>query len=218
MSYNYPALQTVEIKNKRFYQINDKTFYPSITTVLESTLTPEKTAALEGWRNWLGVDKAKKESQRAADRGTQVHLMIEQFLKNEPINCPLASPVDFQMFNALKLKLKAINKIYGQEVALFSDMLGVAGRCDFIGEYDSIPVIADWKTSTNIKGLDRIQDYFLQGSFYAIAHNEMFGTNIENVMIFVAVEKGLPQVFKCKVTSELVDELMIRVEKFYKEL
>ncbi len=218
MSYNYPALQTVDVKGKRFYQVNDETFYPSITTVLGSTPTPEKTAALEGWRNWLGADKAKKETQRAADRGTQVHLMIEQFLKNEPINCPLATPVDVQMFNGLKLKLKAINKVYGQEVTLFSDMLGVAGRCDFIGEYEFIPVIADWKTSTNIKGLDRVQDYFLQGAFYAIAHNEMFGTDIEDIVIFVAVEKGLPQVFKKKITPELVDELMNRVEKFYKEM
>lgn len=218
MSYNYPAIQTVELKGKRFYQINDETFYPSITTVLGGTLAPEKTAALEGWRKWLGTDKAKAETQRAADRGTQVHLMIEQFLKKEPINCPNATLVDTQMFNSLKLKLKAINKIYGQEVALYSDMLGVAGRCDFIGEYENVPVIADWKTSTNIKGLDRVQDYFIQGAFYAIAHNEMFGTNIENIVIFVAVEKGLPQVFKRKITTDLVDELMERTEKFYKGL
>ena len=218
MEYNYPALQTVELKGKRFYQINDETFYPSITTVLGTTQASEKVQALEGWRNWLGKDKAAAETKRAADRGTQVHLMIEQFLKKEPINAPLATTVDMQMFNSIKLKLRAINKIYGQEVALYSDMLGVAGRCDFIGEYENVPVVADWKTSTNLKSNERVEDYFIQATFYAIAHNEMFGTNIENIVIFVAVEKGFPQVFKRKITPELVDQLMDRTEKFYKEL
>lgn len=218
MSYNYPSLQTVEVKGKRFYQVNDETFYPSITTILGCTPTPEKTTALEGWRKWLGADKAKAETQRAADRGTNVHLMIEQFLKKQPINAPTATQIDLQMFNSIKLKLKAINKIYGQEVPLYSHLLGIAGRCDFIGEYEDKAVIADWKTSTNIKDLERVHDYFVQGTFYAVAHNEMFGTEIEDIVIFIAVEKGLPQVFKHKVTTELVDELIERTEKFYKEL
>ncbi len=218
MDFNYPSYQTVEVKGKRFYQIDDETFYPSITTVLGTTQTEEKKEALEGWRNWLGKEKAATETKRAADRGTQVHLMIEQFLKKEPINCPDATPTDIQMFNSLKLKLKAINKIYGQEVTLCSKLLEVAGRCDFIGEYENVPVIADWKTSTNIKNLDMVQDYFIQATFYAIAHNEMFDTSIEDIVIFVGVEKGLPQVFKRKITSELVDQLIARTEKFYKEL
>lgn len=218
MQFNYPSYQTVDVKGKRFYQIDDETFFPSITTVLGTTQTEEKAAALEGWRNWLGKEKAATETKRAADRGTQVHLMIEQFLKKEPINCPAATPTDIAMFNSLKLKLRAINRIYGQEVTLCSRLLEVAGRCDFIGEYEGIPVIADWKTSTNIKNLEMVQDYFIQATFYAIAHNEMFGTEIEDIVIFVGVEKGLPQVFKKKITSEFVDQLMERTDKFYKEL
>lgn len=218
MLYNYPDIKTVDVHGKRFYQINDETFYPSITTVLGHTLAEEKQQALEGWRNWLGKDKAAAETKRAADRGTNVHTMIEQFLKKEPINCPTATQTDIQMFNSLKLKLKAINKIYGQEVPLFSNLLQVSGRCDFIGEYEGLPVIADWKTSTNVKDLERVQDYFIQATFYAIAHNEMFGTNIQDIVIFVAVEKGLPQVFKKHITPELVDQLMDRTDKFYKEL
>jgi hypothetical protein len=218
MEFNYPSLETVDISGKRFYQIDDKTFYPSITTILGNTQSEETKIALEGWKNWLGKDKAKEETKRAADRGTVVHKLIERFLKGETINESVVSFTDMQMFNSLKLKLKAINKIYGQEVVLHSGMMKVAGRCDFIGEYEGTPVIADWKTSTNLKGLDRVQDYFLQGCFYGIAHNEMFDTSIQDVLIFVAAERGLPQLFRTKITEEYTDKLMDRIEKFYKEL
>lgn len=216
--FDYPNFETVDIKGKRFYKINEETYYPSITTVLGTTKPEEAQKALEGWQNWLGPKKAEKETKRAADRGTHVHKMIEQFLKKEDINCPEASDIDKRLFNGLKLKLKSINKIYGQEVTLSSSLLEIAGRCDFIGEYENVPVIADWKTSTNLKGEDRINDYILQTSFYAIAHNEMFGTSIEDVVIFIGNEKALPQVFKRKITESVVDQLLVRVDKFYKEL
>ncbi len=216
--YNYIDFKTIDVNGKRFYQINDETFYPSITMVLGNTQSEDKKKSLEGSRNWLGKDKADLVSKQATDRGTNVHTMVEQFLKKQPINCPNATQNDISLFNSLKLKLKPINKIYGQEVVLYSNLIEIAGRCDFIGEYDGIPVIADWKTSSKIKDINMIEDYFIQASFYAIAHNEMFGTDIQNIIIFIAVENSLPQVFKKSISNDYVDKLMDKAEKFYKEL
>ncbi len=220
MIYNYPNISSQDVFGKRFYKIDDETYFPSITTVLGVTLSEEKKESLEKWKNWLGKDKANKVSQHALRRGENVHLLIEKYLKNETIDIDALdiNSLDYQLFNSLKLKLKPINKIYGQEVVLYSSLLEIAGRCDFIGEYNNLPIVADWKTSTKTKSLDRIHDYFLQACFYAIAHNEMFNTKIEDIMIFVAVENGLPQIFKQKINNELVDELIKRKEKFYKDL
>ena len=41
------------------------------------------------------------------------------------------------------------------------------------------------KTSKKLKKREWIEDYFLQGCAYALAHNEMFGTNIRKVVILM---------------------------------
>ena len=80
----------------------------------------------------FGKDAAKKKMNDACSRGTNVHLMCEQYLKGEEINCPAASEMDKRLFNQLKIHFKKINEVYGQEIVLYSDMLRVAGRCDFV--------------------------------------------------------------------------------------
>jgi hypothetical protein len=40
--------------------------------------------------------------------------------------------------------------------------------------------IIDYKTSSRVKDTSQSGDYWLQAAFYAIAHNEMFDTKIEN--------------------------------------
>ncbi len=215
----YKTLTTIDLEGKRFYQISDEILYPSITTVLGGTMSEDKKQGLENWRNWLGKDKAKEVSTEAARRGTSVHLLIEKFLAGEdPNSVPHVEQKDRAMFNSLKLNLRKVGKIHGQEVALYSDLLQVAGRCDLIAEYDGVDSIVDYKTSTNPKDSSKIEDYWLQATFYALAHNEMFGTEISQLVILMAVEKGLPVAYKKQISVELVDKLCERIEKFYSEL
>ena len=58
-----------------------------------------------------------------------------------------------------------------------------AGTADCVGEYEGIPTLIDFKTAKKIKKREWIEDYFLQGSAYANAHNVMFGTKIEQIVI-----------------------------------
>ena len=178
----------------------------------------EKKTSLENWRNQFGHLKADKHTKAATDRGTNVHLLIEKYLKNETIVTEDYPFEHIRMFNSLKLELKKINKIYGQEVVLFSNDLQVAGRCDLIGEYQNEPAIIDYKTSGKIKDKKDIQDYWLQTAFYLLSHNEMFGTDIKKMVIIMGVENGIPMVFKKTINDDLIIELSIRIEKFYKEL
>lgn len=214
----YKTLTTVDLEGKRFYQISDEVLYPSITTVLGLTASEEKKQALENWRNWLGKDKAKSVSEEAARRGTSVHLLIEKFLGGESTDDVAGvEQKDRAMFNSLKINLKKVGKISGQEVALYSDYLGVAGRCDLVAEFEGELAIVDYKTSTNPKAKDKIDDYWLQTAFYALAHNEMFNTNITKLVIMMAVERGLPILYKKQIDEKLVDQLCDRIEKFYAE-
>jgi hypothetical protein len=216
--YNYKDIQTVSLEGKRFYQVNDETFYPSITTILGNTMSEEKQEGLKKWQAWLGKEKADQVRDEAARRGTQIHLLIEKFLKGESIITANYLKSDIALFNALKMKLRKINRVYAQEVALYSDLLQIAGRCDLIGEFEEVPSIVDYKTSTKNKTSEQIEDYWLQAAFYAVAHNEMFGTNITQLVILMTVEQGMPLVFKKQLNEELVDKLMDRVDEFYRKL
>lgn len=216
MKFPYPDMITQSYTGQRFYITPDGRAFPSITTVLGITMPPEKAKALNDWRTSLGAVEADKRSNAAATRGTNVHLMIEQFLKGETVNAPGSSPDDIQVFNSLKLKLKGINEIWGQEVALYSDTLELAGRCDFVGVYKNKECIVDFKTSNNHKDKNKIDDYYMQMTFYALGHNEMFGTNIQDGVILMGCSNGLPLEFKVDL-SKYVNPLCDRVENYYKK-
>ena len=218
MKYNYPDMQTLPVKGMRFYETPSGKFYPSITTILGGTMSEEKATSLKRWQTSLGVDVAQKKTQEAADRGTAVHLLAERFLKKEDLfQNQIFSQADINSFNALKLKLSRIEEVWGQEVALFSDLIEVAGRCDVIGVYKGVPSIIDFKTSTRLKTPAQVEDYRLQLCAYSIMHNEMFETDINTGIILMTSDGGFPQEFIVDLTK-YVEPLLTRIEKFYEKL
>lgn len=221
MRYEYQEMETETAMGGRWY-LTSYGPYPSITTILGFTEPPEKTASLENWRNSLGIEKANEVSKKATDHGTNVHLLAERYLKKEKIDAPInEQPVpqpDIAAFNALKLKLDKIDEIWGQEVALYSTELEVAGRCDLVGKYKGVPVIVDFKTASRVKGRKDIHDYELQLLFYALAHNQMHNTDIQQGIILMVSDTGFPQEFKVDFTDELKAELKKRVSAYWKAI
>jgi CRISPR/Cas system-associated exonuclease Cas4 (RecB family) len=65
-----------------------------------------------------------------------------------------------------------------------------AGTSDAIGVYEGEDAIIDFKTSKKIKKREWIEDYFMQGCAYALAHNEMMGTEIRKVVILMVDREG----------------------------
>jgi hypothetical protein len=215
--FNYLDYQTTEVDRKRIYLISDEKCYPSITTLLGYT-DPVKNSVLDAWRARVGAKQADKISQDACTRGTNVHLMLERHLKGEDVKMDEFPAAHANMYKSLRLELKKINKVYGQEVVLYSDALGVAGRCDLVAEYQNTLTIVDYKTSSRVKSVDEIGDYWLQTAFYAMAHNEMFGTNIDKLVILMGVENKMPMVFKKTINDEMLLKLCERVSTFYEKL
>ena len=87
-----------------------------------------------------------------------------------------------------------------------------------VAEYQSEIAIVDYKTSSRVKSADEIGDYWLQCAFYAIAHNEMFGTDIKKMVIMMGVENRLPLVFRKTIDDELILKLAERTAEFYAKL
>ena len=141
------------VLGKRFYTIKETgEKFPSVTTVLSSIPHPKLIA----WEQRLGAQKAKKEKERCAMRGTAVHLLAEQYLKNNP-NPTHENLLYQKLFNKLKLWLKKINNIKAQEIPLVSRTLKIAGTADCIAEYEGKLSVIDFKTANHKKDTDTIE-------------------------------------------------------------
>jgi len=217
MKFDYKDVQTIEEFNLRWYVINEELAFPSITSMLGKTQSEETRQSLENWKASIGEEKAAEISLEATTNGTAVHLLIEMFLKGEEIDESKFTEQQIKSFKSVKGYLKKINEVWGQEVALFSTKLRIAGRCDCIGVYKGKASILDWKTSSKIKSDDMIEDYKYQLAFYAQAHNEMYGTNIDHGVIIMATKDGFPLEF-CVDLNKYFDKLEARVQRFYEIL
>lgn len=179
----------VDVNGKRHYQIGHKQ-YPSITNVLNST--SDKTH-LQEWRKRVGNDEADRISANSCKRGTNLHLMCEDYLNNRPLSCKM--PDALEMFYSVKPILHRINNIHCQEACLYSDMLKIAGTVDCIAEFDGLLSVIDFKNSRRDKKEEWIYNYLLQETFYALAYQEMTGNKIKQIVTIIAVEDRNPQVF-----------------------
>jgi genome maintenance exonuclease 1 len=199
---------------QRWYTTPEGNEYPSVTTVLGHGDKPW----LENWRNMLGDKKAQRETERCAERGTAVHEMAEAYLKNDENPTKGYRADHAKLFNQIKLRLNKIDNILAQEVALYSDSLKLAGTVDCVAEYEGQLSIIDFKTSNNNKDVDMVNDYFLQCTAYSIAFMEMYDIMIDDIVVLIAVEKGMmPMVYKKKI-DEFVEPLTQRINTFYSDM
>lgn len=186
-------LTTETINGQRFY-VTPNGKLPSITTVL-SILSRD---SIKKWRERVGEEQANKISTRASRRGTNVHKMCEDYINNE-LDPKKFLPNDRETFNSIKPILDThIGSVYAQEVPLWSDYLGVAGRVDCIAEWDGKLAVIDFKTSSKLKKKEYISNYFQQASAYCVMWEERTGIPINKIVILIAVDGEEPQIFEEK--------------------
>ena len=74
----------------------------------------------------------------------------------------------------------------------------------------------DWRIwLRDYKYIKQIKDYFIQCCAYAVAHNEMFGTGIRDVVILITVDGKDPQCFETSAVPFLSD-LKLRRNQYEK--
>jgi len=172
--YEYPTLRReTQTNGKRQYVGDDSIPVPSVTTVLSET--GDKTALI-AWRKRVGDAEATRISTEAAGLGTKVHNAIEKYILQEEWDTfgnnhvsILAKTMTTMM---VENGLNKIDELWGVEVGLIAAGL-YAGTSDAIGVYEGEDAIIDFKTAKKIKKREWIEDYFMQGCAYALAHNEM---------------------------------------------
>ena len=114
-----PLLKAKNVDGKRFYEDQEtKKIYPSITSVLSI----RQKEGLIKWRKSVGEEVANHVMIQAANRGTAVHNMVEDYLNNvdlEQVDKYKKQFLPRMMFNVLKPELSKINNIRLQEAQMF---------------------------------------------------------------------------------------------------
>ena len=207
----FEEVETKTINGKRHY-ITPKGNFPSITTVL-SVLSRKGIAE---WRARVGEAEADKIGRIACGRGTNVHLMCEQYVNNELDESKFMPDVK-AMFNSIKPILKGrIGEVYAQEMPMWSSYLGVAGRVDCIAEFDGKLAVIDYKTASKTKKKEWISSYFQQASAYCVMFEERTGVPVNQLVTLIVVDNEEPQIFIEKRdtwTSKLIETIGVYNER-----
>lgn len=187
--YEYKPLKRIDTGNGRRYIVGESRPLPSVTTILGKT--KDMTAILE-WQKNVGIEKANEIKTTASNLGNSMHKNLENYILGQEME---------GSFMALTLAKVIINKgfprineVWGTEVSLYAKDL-YAGTTDVIGVHDNIPSIIDFKNSLKDKKKEWIEDYFMQLAAYAIAHNEMYGTDIHRGVVMIATRDAKYQEF-----------------------
>ena len=196
--YNHKTINLPEIKatttdGVRLYETPEGNKYPSITTVL----SVRNKKGLFEWRKRVGEDVANYVARKAANRGTSVHHMCEDYINNDfDEEKHKKKFLPYVLFNQLRESvLQKIDNVNAQECGLYSDKYKVAGRVDCIAEYDGKLSIIDFKTSSKERSDDWNESYYIQASAYAEMFEERTGIEINQVAILVVTEDGVVQEF-----------------------
>jgi genome maintenance exonuclease 1 len=218
MLFHHVPLITIDldaemVDNRRVYVTPEGNKYPSVTTVIGNN--PDKKAGIAKWRRRVGEEKANRVSTRAATRGTDFHLMCEDYLNNKYDEEKFKGKhLPLMMFKNAKQTLSRINNIYAQEVALYSDHLEIAGRVDCIAEFDGELSIIDFKTSAEEKKLKWIEDYLIQETAYACMLYERYKLKVNKIVTIIACESGDTQVFVETPKKEYLQKLIGYIDHY----
>lgn len=206
-NYNLPKLTRKNENHTRVYYDEDGNRFDSVTSVVGH----EDNESLNQWRESVGQDVANYISRRATTLGTKLHNMLETHLNNKMHD--ERNLFANAHFNNIQPLINKIDNIQGLETRLCSKSLGLAGTADCIAEYDGVPSIIDFKTSSKKKKEEWIQKYFLQATAYSIMWEELTGNEFKQIVILITGEDGsLEEYVKNREDYEI--DLLDVIERF----
>tara|TARA_R110000744_G_scaffold115892_4_gene216720 strand:+ start:144 stop:821 length:678 start_codon:yes stop_codon:yes gene_type:complete len=216
--FEYPNSQR-SIKGE--YDIS-RMLLPSVTTVLNATQSEEKRKTLDKWVRRVGESEADRIKNLAAKRGTAMHFYLQQWLdpnvkgyQDLTVVGQVAEPMAKKI---IEKGIEDLTEVWGSEVTVHYPGL-YAGATDLVGIYDYSESIIDFKQSNKPKQRAWIEDYFTQLGAYAMAHNYVYGTKIDQGVILMCTPDCYFQKFVVR-GKEFVKHqhnFLRRLDQYYEE-
>ena len=183
--FDYTTLDKQSIDGKRLYACPDGNHVASVTTILSKT---KDQTALNEWRKRVGEQKANEITTEAASVGTRMHKFLEDYIDTGDWPEAGSNPYSQQANEMAKVikeeALTFVSEIWGSEVSLYHPKI-YAGTTDLLGVFKGSNCIMDFKQTNKPKKDEWVDDYKMQLVAYALAHNELYGTKIQEGHVFM---------------------------------
>ena len=179
----------------RIYDFNGMRM-PSVTTILSKT---KDQSFLTAWKNRVGHENAERIKNVSSNRGTAMHKFLEKHIEDVGYDdlTTLGREAKAMANKIIEDGLSQVSEYYGSEVMLYYPDL-YAGSTDLVCRHDGMETIVDFKQANRPKKEEWIEDYYLQIAAYAMAHDSVHGSNIQQGVIMVCTPDLYYQEFKCQ--------------------
>jgi hypothetical protein len=197
-SFQHYEPKRISLNNKRHYiceglqNAPEGILLPSVTTVLSSMAPVGKIMAIMNWRKKVGDEEANRRTRLAANRGTWLHAVLEDWFGEEDIEHHLEKAPDWKpYFTAAEPFLQTIDEPMLIESAVAwwdaDERIGYSGTLDMVATMtDGSLVLIDWKTSFKQKSDQQLSDYKKQLGAYSQAVEQMYGIGIDEAWCVIA--------------------------------
>ena len=191
--YNYVHVSRSTDQGSRTYDVSG-TKLPSVTTILAQT---KDQTYLDRWKAKVGYEEAERIKNLSSKRGTSMHKFIEKHITGAGYDdlTEIGQQAKPMAQKIIDIGLTPVTEYYGSEVSLYYPGL-YAGSTDLVCIHNGKETIADFKQANTPKREEWIEDYFLQISAYAMAHDYVHGSNIEQGVIMICTPDLYYQEFK----------------------
>ena len=215
-TYKNPKQINDPVTRKRVYLTPDGEKLPSVTTILGAT---KDMTHLNEWKKRVGEENAKRITTEAAGVGTAMHNNLERFLigeQRQPGNNPVHVQANKMANVIIENGLRDVDEVWAMEQALYFPGL-YSGTTDLCGVYKGNPAIIDYKQTNKPKKEEWVEDYKMQLVAYALAHNEVYGTDIKHGIVFMCSRDFQYQQFEVtpKDFEHWSDQWLSKVEEYY---
>ena len=167
---------------------------PSVTTILGRT---KDDTYLRKWIAQKGKEEAERIKTQSATRGTSMHKYLENYVLGRGYEdlTKLGQETKRMAQKVIEVGLAPVSEYFGSEVTLYYPGL-YAGSTDLVGIHNGKETVIDFKQANKPKREEWITDYKLQAGAYAMAHDQVHGSNIEQCVIMVCTPDLYYQEFK----------------------
>ena len=180
--YTYVDAARIEEHGTRLYDVNGARL-PSVTTILGRTKDQQ---FLKDWKAKVGEQEAERIKNLSSRRGTSMHKFLEHHILGTGYDdlTGLGQEAKAMAEKVIDVGLTPVEEYYGSEVTLYYPGL-YAGSTDLVCVHNGKDTVVDFKQSNRPKKEEWIEDYKLQIAAYAMAHDYVHESNIEQGVIMV---------------------------------
>jgi genome maintenance exonuclease 1 len=152
---------------------------------------------LKKWIEKKGKVEAERIKNHSSKRGTAMHKFIEAYILGKGYEdlTTIGREAKTMAHKVIEMGLTPVEEYYGSEVTLYYPGL-YAGSTDLVCVHNEMDTIIDFKQSNSPKRKEWIEDYYMQIAAYAMAHDYIHGSTIQQGIIMVCTPDLYMQEFR----------------------